>query len=308
MEIKVDEYDENNKSLNMHIYNDSSDNYGIIRKPPIILSGEEDFKINLKSMWKFNDKFFEEHIFYFKSHKLQLIKNNDYYPYIINVNYQPFGTTYYHVFTEVLPNALWILSQINNDNVSILIPKANFIGNIFKWFDIKNPLYTSINTDVNFIKQKYTECGFPSAEKNKIIRNIIEKKLKLEKKIGIYIHRKEKARNIINSDEVFEMFKERYDFIEWKKFDVEPIDDTAELFSKALVIAGPHGAGLINMVFAPSNITIIEIMPITEPNMCYWHQSQMLNNKHIIIPVNYHNLQKQILLNCNEIKEKLIDI
>ena len=62
------------------------------------------------------------------------------------------------------------------------------------------------------------------------------------------------------------------------------------------------------MMFAPSNITIIEIMPITEPNMCYWHQSQMLNNKHIIIPVNYHNLQKQMLLNCNEIKEKLIDI
>jgi hypothetical protein len=308
MEIKESAYDENHLKLNMHIYNDSNI-YDITRKPPIILIKEEEFKNNFILMWKMSDKIFEEHKLYYKYHTLEIIKYDDNYPLVINVNYQPYGKTYYHVFTEVLPNALWILSQINNiDNIPILVPDSKFIGNIFKWFDVKNPLYISIDSNVNFIKQKYTECGFPSAEKNKIIRNIVEKKLKLEKKIGIYIHRREITRNIINSDEVFEMFKERYNDIEWKKFDVETIDDTAELFSKALVIVGPHGAGLINMMFAPSNITIIEIMPNTEPNMCYWHQSQLLNNKHIIIPVNYHNLQKQMLLNCNEIKEKLIDL
>lgn len=307
MEIKEDEYDENHSSLNMHIYNDSNI-YDIIRKPPIIILKEEEFKNNFKSMWKISDNFFEEHKLYYKYHKLQIIKNHDSYPFIINVNYQPFGKNYYHVFTEVLPNALWILSKINNENIPILIPESKFIENIFKWFEIKNPLYINISSNVNFIKQKYTECGIPSPEKIKIIRNIVEKKLNLEKKIGIYIHRRETTRNIINSEEVFQMFKERYDFIEWKKFDEETIENTAEMFSKALVIVGPHGAGLINMIFAPSNITIIEIMPNTEPNMCYWHQSQLLNNKHIIIPVNYHNSQKQMLLNCNEIKEKLLNI
>jgi hypothetical protein len=48
-------------------------------------------------------------------------------------------------------------------------------------------------------------------------------------------------------------------------------------------------------------------MPNMESNMCYWHQSQLLNNLHIIIPVDYLLDSKQLYVNCEEIKDKLLD-
>ena len=245
--------------------------------------------------------------------------------YVINVNYQPFGTTYYHAITEVVPNAIWIIDWIKNnisenlsDNITIFVPDSKFIRQLFEWFNIKNPLNIYDNsknlTEIsdtfvyqNYFKQKYVECGIPSLESLDQIRKIIDKKVIYEKKIGIFIFRREKVRNIINSKELFETIKNKYNEIEWKIFDRETIANTAELFSKAKIIVGAHGAGLVNMVFAPRNITIIEIMPNYESNMCYWHQSQLLNNLHIIIPVDYLSDSKQLYVNCEEIKDKLLD-
>ena len=322
--MEIREYDETVNSLNLHLSNTNNDDiYSIIRKPPLILIREEEFKNNVKNKWNLNNDFFKEHIFYFKKHEIKIVVCNNKLDFVINVNYQPFGTTYYHVMTEVLPNALWIINWIKNninnnnnnvaDNLIISVPGSKFIKDLFEWFDIQNPLYINNNDSdtiiyKNYFKQKFVECGFPSKEKLDIIKDIIDKKVTYEKKIGIYIFRREKDRNVKNSKEVFETIKNKYNQIEWKIFDRENIKNTAELFSKAKIIVGPHGAGLINMVFAPREITIIEIMPNLESNMCYWHQSQLLNNFHIIIPVDYLPNSKQLFVNCEEIKDKLIEL
>ena len=64
--------------------------------------------------------------------------------------------------------------------------------------------------NINYIKQPYVCCGNPSPEGINLLRTIVEKKLKLEKNVGIYIHRKEVVRNIINSDDFFELLKQKY--------------------------------------------------------------------------------------------------
>lgn len=104
------------------------------------------------------------------------------------------------------------------------------------------------------------------------------------KKIGIFIHRREVTRNIINSNETFECIKKIFNNIEWRLFDVETIEDTSKLFSNAKIIIAPHCGRLINMLFYPKNITIIEIMPYFESNMCYSDLSKLLDNTHYIYP------------------------
>jgi hypothetical protein len=134
------------------------------------------------------------------------------------------------------------------------------------------------------ITQEFIECGNPSPQKIQLLRSVIERKLSFEKKIGILIYRRENYRKILNHDEVLQMLKKKYSEIEWVVFDVLPIQETAMLFSKACVIVGPHGAGLTNMIFSPKGVTIIEFMPIDQPNICYWHLSEMLENNYTMIP------------------------
>jgi capsular polysaccharide biosynthesis protein len=324
--MELREYDESLNKINLHLNNNIVNIvYKITRVPPIILLKEDEFKNNVKIKWNLNNNFFNQHEYYFKKNEIKIITFNNKLNYVINVNYQPFGTMYYHAITEVVPNAIWIIDWIKNnisenlsDNITIFVPDSKFIRQLFEWFNIKNPLniydnsknLTEISDTVvyqNYFKQKYVECGIPSLESLDQIRKIIDKKVIYEKKIGIFIFRREKVRNIINSKELFETIKNKYNEIEWKIFDRETIANTAELFSKAKIIVGAHGAGLVNMVFAPRNITIIEIMPNYESNMCYWHQSQLLNNLHIIIPVDYLSDSKQLYVNCEEIKDKLLD-
>jgi capsular polysaccharide biosynthesis protein len=72
--------------------------------------------------------------------------------------------------------------------------------------------------------------------------------------------------------------------LEWVVFDVLSFADTVTIFSSAAIIVAPHGAGLTNMLFSDSGIPIIEFMSLQNPNICYWHLSELLKNKYYMIP------------------------
>lgn len=307
--MEIREYDTSYDLLNQHL---STENkiYGIKRFKPIFLRLEKEFIQIIKQKWKFNDTFFKDHEVYFALHKHVQNHYNNTNTYVINCNYQPFGTTYYHVLTEVLPNALFLSNIIENKEMPILVPESKFILNIFKWFGINNPVIFKLdNNNYNFLKQQTTECGFPSPQKLMSLREIIDKKIKYKKEIGVYIYRKENWRQIKNSVEVFNFIKKRFNTIEWILFNEQDLDETINIFSRAKIIIGPHGAGLTNMIFSPNNITIIEIMPIQESNMCYWHQSCVLENKHLIYPESYISpSDRNFNINLDEFKKALITV
>lgn len=307
--MEIREYDSSYDLLNQHLTTKKCV-YGIKRYPAIFLKNKDLMILKLKdAVWKFSDDFFKEHNCFFSEHKPIQNHYNNTNPYAINVNYQPFGTTYYHVITEVLPNALFLSEIIDNKEMPILVPESKFISNIFAWFDIKNPITFKLDGPYNFLKQQTTECGFPSPQKIFLLREIINRKVEYKKEIGIYIYRKENWRQIKNSDKIFNFIKKRFNTIEWVLFNDQNLMDTIDIFSRAKIIIGPHGAGLTNMIFAPTNISIIEIMPIQEPNMCYWHQSCILENKHYIYPENYISSQdRNFDINIDEFKKALISI
>lgn len=53
--------------------------------------------------------------------------------------------------------------------------------------------------------------------------------------------------------------------------------EQVRLFSGASIIIGPHGAGLTNMVFAPTSATLIELFPGDYFNGCYWTLTSTLD-------------------------------
>jgi len=60
--------------------------------------------------------------------------------------------------------------------------------------------------------------------------------------------------------------------------------DIMKLFSQTEFLIGPHGAGLVNMIFLPDNAKIIEIFNHPkECNFCFYELSQTLGLKHKII-------------------------
>lgn len=304
--MQIRDYDTSYDLLNQHLYTNKSI-YAFKRYPPIFLKLKNEFIQIIKQKWNFSDDFFKEHIVYFAFHKPVQNHYNNTNTYAINCNYQPFGTTYYHVLTEVLPNALFLSGVINDKEMPILVPESKFILNIFKWFDVKNPVVFRLDKEYNFLKQQTTECGFPSPQKIISMRDIIDKKIIYKKEIGVYIYRKENWRQIKNSEEVFNFIKKRFNKIEWIQFNDQNLDDTIDIFSRAKIIIGPHGAGLTNMIFSPKNISIIEIMPIQESNMCYWHQSCILENKHYIYPESYLSpSDRNFNINIDELKKTLV--
>jgi capsular polysaccharide biosynthesis protein len=239
---------------------------------------------NLQTIFQFSDKLFEDHDVNYAFHQVIITQTNRYAGFTV-INTPHTWNTYYHLLTESLPCLLEI-----NRTEPIVCMYSTFCLSVLRWFGIRNEIIFQMPIRVrSIIQQPYIECGNPSPQKIQLLRNVIEQKVSFAKDIGILIYRREPYRQILNHDEVLKMLKEKYPHIEWQVFDRLSIDETANLFSKARVIVGPHGAGFTNMIFAPKGIDIIEFMPIESPNVCYWHLSEMLGNHYHIIECNTVN-------------------
>jgi capsular polysaccharide biosynthesis protein len=150
------------------------------------------------------------------------------------------------------------------------------------------------------IEAPFVECGNPSPYKLQLLRDKITKKVTFEKTHGILIHR-QKNRRLLNETDVLARVKQLYPHLIWVVFDSLSTDDTAKLFSKAAVIVAPHGAGLTNMIFSPEGTEIIECMPIEQPNACYWHMAEMLQNPYRMIPCHIQNYQCDMFVDIKSI-------
>jgi capsular polysaccharide biosynthesis protein len=240
-------------------------------------------KENLKNIFYFSDAIFADHDTYFKFHNVVSSKIGERGASVIHVGYK-WTNTYYHFLTEALPAILSIQSNERRIHQPIACLKSSFCIPISRWFGIENdiihelPKYTK-----EIVTLEFVECGNPSPQKIQLLRFVIEQKLSFEKKIGILIYRRENNRKVLNHDELLQMLKKKYSDVEWVVFDLLPIEETTILFSKARMIVGPHGAGFTNMIFAPKGIDIIEFMDTDNPNICYWHLSEMLGNKYHMI-------------------------
>lgn len=91
------------------------------------------------------------------------------------------------------------------------------------------------------------------------------------------------------------------------------LQDQIDLFGNAKMIIGPHGAGLVNMVYAPNDVSVIEFPMKPQCNRCFGYIAMALNLDYWIVPeVNcfYHlkyQMSKKKAESVMELLEHIMD-
>jgi hypothetical protein len=243
----------------------------------------------------------ERELMYFTHRTVKVVTNSQMFSMSFKKEYirayNQWSYNIFHFMTEQLPSIMFIIREIRaSTNIPILCLNAPFLGPLFAFFEIKNPVHilnpvknveSAIvclpKTDVVY-EQQYIECGAPSPEKIEIVRSFILKKISPKAhNIGILIRRSETKRSIQNHGALLDLLRIKRPDLEWLVFDRQPFADAVVMFSRTQIIVAPHGAGLTNMFFSPPGTKIVEIMPWVNPNLCYHHLASLLNFDHCIV-------------------------
>lgn len=300
-------------SVNPHLYNECPSPindtllniYQVKRAAPIFLCHEMETKNKLIHLFQLKEKNFNDHIINYPAHTVkvttlggaqpteevhlatELPPSADESQSLIDTR-TLWGHGFYHFMTEVLPAILEI-----NRPYPILLNWSAFAEPILRWFGVNNKLiYEMPEMNPTYVyRMPMIECGLPSPRKFALQRTIIESKVISARTVGILIYREEPLRKLLNAAEVFALLKCTFPDVEWHIFNRQPIDEAASLFSKAKYVVAPHGAGLSNTVFCPKGAAVIELLDLNNPNTCYWHTSEMLENHHFMIPLPTTNTQ-----------------
>ncbi|MEN9343462.1 MAG: hypothetical protein RLZZ453_249 [Chlamydiota bacterium] len=199
------------------------------------------------------------------------------------------SSNYYHWMVEVLPKlAMLEESNISYDllYVSTLLP---FMSQTLSLFGINQEKIveawpnTYIEAEELIIPSApalscYTPKWIVEYLRNKLIPQadrIFSKQLFSKK---VFVSRKKASyRRILNEDEVFGML-EPLGFVRYHLEDLTVLEQV-HLFHHAEVIVAPHGAGLVNLVFAQPNASVIELFQEHEDDS-FWYLSQIVGLNH----------------------------
>ncbi len=94
----------------------------------------------------------------------------------------------------------------------------------------------------------------------------------------IFVSRRGTTRDLINLPEV----ERELSADGWEVLDPGTLSfrEQVETFREARVIAGVHGAGMSNLLWAPAGVRVIELMPDTFRNGCYEAISRVIGHRH----------------------------
>ncbi len=211
--------------------------------------------------------------------KQKYIKNNC----VIIYNRNSYG--YFHWVLDTLPKILY--AKKINANFTFIFPeslKQKFIIDSLKKFNTK---FIFIKKEYKYLFENIVYVGelYPSGSPRREVLENLRKNIKFKKKNTerIYISRnKSNRRKIINENALIKILK-KYKF---KILYTEKIKfkRQIEIFSKANLVIGLHGAGITNIVWMKKNSQLFEIKPEKDLFLnCYFNLANALK-------INYHYL------------------
>ena len=84
--------------------------------------------------------------------------------------------------------------------------------------------------------------------------------------------------------------------------------EQVKTFSQARIIISPHGAGLSNIVFAPANAIVVEMLPENYINVCYWALANICGHRYAFLTGSCENGDFYICLDrLKTLLEKVIE-
>lgn len=191
-------------------------------------------------------------------------------------------TSYYHFLIEELPTVIRAISR--NPSAVALVPAGvpNYQTECLEYFGISYvEVECAVHVDLALVRDRGKYSGWPQPTDLDAIRT------QLGTTLGgsslIYVSRGGSSRSL-PGEEAIESLLTRQGWLVVRT-EALPWAEQAELFSGALVIAGPHGAGLANMVLAPGGIRVLELVDSNYYNPCFDVLAKELGNFHQVLDV-----------------------
>jgi len=180
---------------------------------------------------------------------------------------------YFHFIIDILPKLEAITHyQTETGEFPVILIPANpprFVLDIFDYLDVH---YITVDGPANIrverlvIPSSHRQNGFPHPGAIEYLRDLVG--VYGDPKEKIYVSRElARSRRVSNETKVMEaltkmgFYKVCAESFPWRR--------QLDMFSNANVIAGPHGAGLVNMVFG-NNPIVLELVTPEYTNPCCW--------------------------------------
>lgn len=199
---------------------------------------------------------------YLKSHffKVQNIKEAVIFDYNLGLNY-------FHFFNDVLPK-LFLIDQFQLSNFPLLIHRRIYNSKHFQFLfnnvDFVNKRPWIIVEDEEYLNVMSSwhikPMGYHKVYQEKIKNLVYPFLTKGGIQARIFLNRATgSGRNINNFNELLPILSRYgFDIIENESLTVE---DQIAVFSKTSHLVSIHGAGITNILFSPSELRLLEIMP-----------------------------------------------
>jgi len=199
-----------------------------------------------------------------------------------------FAGNYYHTIVDVLP-ALWRLRDLLKSHPDI--PVVSHPGGLeriltllqWKREDLGEVVHVdNFNVFAELVYSPHQKlCGWMGFEWKEIREHFFSVTIPTltgthpslggVKELAILlIKRLGKTRRLENFEVLEERLVEKHGRERVRVFNgTENLEGTLEMFSSTTLLVAPHGSGLANMVFLPSNAAVLEIMPGDYQNVCF---------------------------------------
>lgn len=191
----------------------------------------------------------------------------------------------YHFLIEVLPRLLVALQAVPDAPVALVPDGPRYVGEYLSLLNIshvvaaKNTTYTA---DVMYVPS-FVSCGHPLPEHVDILRAAVLGALSSQtaptNDTHIVVIKRKRNRSVTNHDAMMTALRASLpseSFLE-ATLEAMPVVHQIGVFVHAKAVVAPHGAGLVNTVFAPPTAPVVEFVPQNYDNGCFCHIARVMN-------------------------------
>jgi capsular polysaccharide biosynthesis protein len=198
-----------------------------------------------------------------------------------------YGGSFYHWFIDVLPR-LDLLRRASIDEKSfdhVLLPESTgpFFEETLQFFPELTGKIKTLSNDTNWECDELVCPSLPHQVGDAdswgpafVRRRILAQPKPISGSRRLYISRALAGRRRLENESKLyhEVFAPRgFEFIQLERLRLK---EQAELFAQASVVAGPHGAGLTNVIYAPEKCKVVELLSEDCAALCYWRLADEL--------------------------------
>eukprot|EP00195_Chlamydomonas_chlamydogama_P012996 CAMPEP_0202900852 /NCGR_PEP_ID=MMETSP1392-20130828/12071_1 /ASSEMBLY_ACC=CAM_ASM_000868 /TAXON_ID=225041 /ORGANISM="Chlamydomonas chlamydogama, Strain SAG 11-48b" /LENGTH=784 /DNA_ID=CAMNT_0049587305 /DNA_START=364 /DNA_END=2719 /DNA_ORIENTATION=+ len=207
---------------------------------------------------------------------------------------QKYGQMYYHFIQEVIPRII-LLRPFLNEETKVLTFGApyeaawlQYLGIPPEHMEVYDPTATYCADEL--LVPSPSAVIIPPKENYGLLRKVFKADPPLpveQRDLIIYCSRKGASdRRVRNEDEILAAVAARFPNEKVQIFTgKESVSETVQIFKRAKIVIGMHGAGLSHSVFSAPGTALIEFLFMYNPPMMFWHAAAASGQRYFMVPL-----------------------